>query len=131
MRGLHGLCVRRSFFLCLPHREVWQFFQQLHNQVLLHVLVNGHLVDHGDVVFDHLLFGPLLTGNSGLDGSCVQQHFLLGHRVNSCRYLSYSSISQNRQENQHRKDFSTHFKSRSGGYLINHFATPPTTAEKP
>ena len=45
--------------------------------------------------------------------------------------ITDSSISQNRQENQHRKDFSTHFKSRSGGYLINHFATPPTTAEKP
>jgi len=64
--GAVCLCVRRSF-LFLFHREVWQFFQQLHNQVLFHVLVNGHLVDHGGVVFDHLLFGPLLTGDSGLD----------------------------------------------------------------
>ena len=39
--------LRPALFLFLFHREVWQFFQQLHNQVLFHVLVNGHLVDHG------------------------------------------------------------------------------------
>ncbi len=27
--------------------------------------------------------------------------------------------------------YSTHFKARSGRYLIYHSATPPTTAEKP
>ena len=59
-------------FLCLPHREVWQFFQQLHNQVLLHILINGQLVDHGGIVFDHLFFGPFLAGDGGPDGSCVQ-----------------------------------------------------------
>ena len=54
-------------FLCLPHREVWQFFQQLHNQVLLHILINGQLVDHGGVVFDHLFFGPFLAGDGGTE----------------------------------------------------------------
>ena len=34
--------------------------------------VNGQLVDHGGVVFDHFIFGPLLTSDGGLDGSCVQ-----------------------------------------------------------
>ena len=53
------------------------------------------------------------------------------HRVNSCRFLSYSSIPQNRQENQRRKHFPTHFKARSDRDLINHSATPPTNAEKP
>ena len=41
------------------------------------------------------------------------------------------SIPQNRQENQRRKDFPTHFKARFDGYVINHSATPSTTAEKP
>ena len=68
------------FFLCLPHREVWQFFQQLHNQVLFHIFVNGQLVDHGGVVFDHLFFGPLLTGDGGLDGISIQQYFLFVRR---------------------------------------------------
>ena len=119
------------FFLCLPYREVWQFFQQLQNKVLLHIFVNGQLVDHGGIVFDYLFFSLLLTDDGGLDGGGVQQHFLFGHRVNSCRFLFYSSIPQNRQENQRRKDFPTHFKARSDRYLINHSATPSTTAEKP
>lgn len=40
-------------------------------------------------------------------------------------------IPQNRQENQRRKHFPTHFKARSDRDLINHSATPPTNAEKP
>ena len=57
-RRCQSLCVRRSFFLCLPHWEVRQFFQQFQNKVLLHIFVNGQLVDHGGVVFDHFLFSP-------------------------------------------------------------------------
>ena len=57
-RRCQSLCVRRSFFLCLPHWEVRQFFQQFQNKVLLHIFVNGQLVDHGSVVFDHFLFSP-------------------------------------------------------------------------
>ena len=54
------------FFLRLFQWEVWQFFQQLQNKVLLHIFVHGQPVDEWGVVFNYLFSRPLLTGNGGL-----------------------------------------------------------------
>ena len=62
-------CVRHSFFLCLPNWKVWQFFRQLQNKVLLYSFVNSQLVDHGDVMFDHLFFDSLLAGDGSLSAA--------------------------------------------------------------
>src|SRR5699024_11274257 len=47
------------------------------------ILINGQLVDHGGVVFNHLFRGPLLTRDGGFDRGAVQQHFLFGHPLNT------------------------------------------------
>ena len=69
--------------LCLLYWEIRQVFQQFHNQVLLHILVPGQLVDHGGIVFNHLFRGPFLTRDGGFDRGAVQQHFLFGHPLNT------------------------------------------------
>ena len=65
--GLFGLCVRRFFPLFLFHRKVRQFFQQLHNKVLLHIFINGQLVNERGIVLYYLFRVPLLTDDGGLD----------------------------------------------------------------
>lgn len=44
----------------------------LENKVLLHIFINGQLVNERGVVLYHLFRGPLLTGDGGLDRGVVQ-----------------------------------------------------------
>ena len=122
-RRCQSLCVRRSF-LCLPHWKLGSSSNSFRIRCCF-IFVNGQLVDHGGVVFDHFLF--CLAHSSPATAAlmvAVSSNIYVRPSCQPPIVLSYSSIPQNRRENQRRKDFPTHFKARSDGYLINHSATP-------
>ena len=116
--------------LCLLHREIRQGFQQFHSQVLFHILVYGQLVDHGGIVFNHLLRGPRFTRYGGLDRGAVQQHFLFGHPLNTS-FIVFIQHTTEAPGNHHQKNFSTHLEACSGGDWIICPACPPTIPKNP